>query len=98
MYYADRYSLSYHGPNSHIVKALAEQKADYLFGGVLILVSFVFQLVSFLAPNQTVLTDAQSQAAPWIAIVSTVVVFFMLRIVARRLARRYEGKVKSMLG
>ena len=44
-----RLSGTYWNSNPHMPLALAAQKADYLFGGGLIVVAFVLQLASFFA-------------------------------------------------
>ena len=92
-----RLSGSYWDFNPHMPIALAAQKADYLFGGGLILVAFTLQLVSFFVPATQVLTETQALAAPWFAAVGTFVVFFLLRFASQRLALHYELKIIEWL-
>ena len=92
-----RLSGTYWDWNPHLPPALAAQKADYLFGGGLIVVAFVLQLVSFFASSADVLTASQAQAAPWVAAILTIVAFFCLRIAARHLAKHYEAQIAAWL-
>jgi hypothetical protein len=92
-----RLSGTYWDWNPHLPPALAAQKADYLFGGGLIVIAFVLQLISFFAPSQLVFTDAHAQAAPWIAGVATIVAFVLLRLAARSVAKRYETQITAWL-
>lgn len=92
-----RLSGSYWDSNPHLPSALAAQKADYLFGGGLILVAFVLQLASFFFSGEPFLSQSQSQLAPWLAGVATVVVFFGLRRVAARVAQHYEAQINAWL-
>jgi hypothetical protein len=92
-----RLSGTYWDWNPHLPPALAAQKADYLFGGGLILIAFILQLVSFFASSQPVLTESQAHAAPWLAGIATVVAFAVLRVAARRLAKHYEAEITSWL-
>jgi hypothetical protein len=92
-----RLSGTYWDWNPHLPPALAAQKADYLFGGGLIVFAFVLQLVSFFASPQPVLTEAQARAAPWVAGVATIVAFVLLRLAARSVAKRYETEITTWL-
>jgi len=92
-----RLSGTYWDWNPHMPIALAAQKADYLFGGGLILVAFVLQLASFFAPTKPVLTVAQAALAPWIAGAATVIGFFILRAASKRLAKHYEVQITEWL-
>jgi len=92
-----RLSGTHFGWNPHWPAALAAQKADYLFGGCLLLVSFILQLTSFLSSNTPVLSVTQSQWAPWIAVILTVVVAGLLRWASRRVAQHYESKISDWL-
>ena len=83
--------------NPHLPPALAQQKADYLFGGGLIVVAFVLQLASFFASSEVVLSQAQSKAAPWIAGVVTLALLGLLRMASTRLAKRFEAQVVEHL-
>jgi hypothetical protein len=92
-----RLSGTYWDWNPHLPPALAMQKADYLFGGGLIVVAFVLQLLSFFASSQPVLTNAQAQAAPWVAGVATVIAFILLRLASRSVAKHYETQITAWL-
>ena len=92
-----RLSGSYWDWNPHLPPALAAQKADYLFGGGLILIAFALQLASYFASSRPVLTDAQTQSAPWVAGVATIVAFALLRLVARSAAKHYEAQITAWL-
>lgn len=92
-----RLSGTYWDWNPHLPPALAAQKADYLFGGGLIVVAFVLQLVSFFVSSQPILTEAQTRAAPWVAGVATVIAFLALRLAARHVAARYEAEITAWL-
>ena len=92
-----RLSGSYWDWNPHMPPALAAQKADYLFGGGLILVAFLLQLGSFFASSAPLLGEAQARLAPWAAGAATVLCFFLLRMAAARLAKRYEAQMVAWL-
>ena len=92
-----RLSGTYWNSNPHMPRALAAQKADYLFGGGLIVVAFVLQLASFFASAEVLLTEAQARLAPWIAGATTVVAFVSLRVAAGRLAKHYEVQIRAWL-
>ena len=83
--------------NPNMPPALAAQKADYLFGGGLIVLAFVCQLASFFVPPAPALNESQSSIAPWLAAVITLVTFFLLRLAARRLAKHYESQIIAWL-
>lgn len=92
-----RLSGTYWDWNPHMPPALAAQKADYLFGGGLILVAFVLQLGSFFAPDSLVLSETQARFAPWVACALTVVAFYLLRIGTRRLSKHFESEITAWL-
>lgn len=92
-----RLSGTYWDWNPHMPPALAAQKADYLFGGGLILAAFLLQLGSFFAPATAVLTEEQGRWAPWVAGVATISGFFLLHIAATRLGKHYEKQITSWL-
>ena len=83
--------------NPHLPPALAAQKADYLFGGGLIVVAFALQLGSFFASGEPLLSSAQSQLAPWVAALATIIAFAALRFAAARLAKHYEVQITAWL-
>jgi hypothetical protein len=90
-------SGTYFDWNPHMPSALAQQKADYLFGGGLILLAFALQLGSFFAPTSSLLSPEQSVLAPWVAAAGTVIAFFLLRAGSRRLAGHFERQVNAWL-
>lgn len=92
-----RLSGTYWDWNPHLPPALAAQKADYLFGGGLIGVAFVLQLVSFFASSEPLLSPLQSQLAPWLAGAATLIIFVILRLGATRLAKHYEVEITAWL-
>ncbi len=77
--------------------ALAAQKADYLFGGGLILLAFVLQLGSFFGSSTPVMTQEQACFAPWLAGAVTIMGFFFLRMISGLLARHYESQISAWL-
>ena len=92
-----RLSGTYWDWNPHILLALAAQKADYLFGGGLILVAFVLQLGSFFGSGAPLINEEQARFAPWLAAVVTIFSFFLLRMIAGRLAKHYEAQISALL-
>jgi hypothetical protein len=91
-------SGTYFDWNPHMVTALAAQKADYLFGGGIIVVAFSLQLLSFLvSPENVVPQVLPSGAVPWIVVVATVIIFLFLLRVANNVARRFEAQIYARL-
>jgi hypothetical protein len=91
-----RLSETNFGSNPHMPTALATQKADYLFGGGLIVVAFVLQLASFFVPaNAEALSTTQARWAPWGALVLTILLFFVLRVQATRVASHFQVQVEA---
>lgn len=90
-------SGTYFDWNPHMPPALAAQKADYLFGGGLILFAFVLQLASFFFSQAPFLTAQQSVAAPWAAGLATALAFLALRIAARKVAGHFEKQIWARL-
>ena len=83
--------------NTNIPPALAAQKADYLFGGCLIVAAFATQLASFFFNNAIVLSPSVSSNAPLIAAIATLVLFFVLRAASRRVASHFEQQITAWL-
>ena len=93
-----RLAGSYWDWNPHMPPTLAAQKADYLFGGGLIVLAFVAQLASFFVPIEaTAFNGKQAALVPWVAAVVTAGIFFLLRFVAARVAKYYEGQINEWL-
>lgn len=92
-----RLSGTYFDWNPHMPPALAAQKADYLFGGGLIVFAFALQLGSFFGSNAMVISEEQGPHAPWIAGAVTLLAFVLLRFAAARLACHYESQIWAWL-
>ena len=93
-----RLSGSYWDWNPHMPPALAAQKADYVFGGCVIVAAFVLQLASFFVPPEAVaLSEKQAAIAPWIATAITIAMFVVLRKASHRVARFYERQINAWL-
>ena len=85
---------SYFDFNPHAVPALAAQKADYIFGGLFIVLAFAAQMGSFLA-SPTTAVAVSARAAALIAIPATIVVFVALYRVSRLLASCFERQIRQ---
>ena len=84
--------------NPHMVPALAAQKADYLFGGGIILIAFLVQLVSVLVPQgQVVAATVRTSLTAWLAVALTVGGFIALRLASRALAKHFERQINHRL-
>ena len=83
--------------NPNIPPALAAQKADYLFGGGLIVVAFSTQLASFFFSNASWLSPSASSSAPGIAAIATLLLFLSLRFASRKLASHFERQITAWL-
>jgi hypothetical protein len=91
-------SGTYFDWNPHMVSALAAQKADYLFGGGIIVLAFTLQLGSFLvSPSSVVSPMMPSRALPWTVVTFTVGIFLVLRHVSKQVARRFETQIYARL-
>jgi hypothetical protein len=91
-------SGTYWDANPHLPKALAAQKADYLFGGGLITLAFVGQLSSFFVVSSSIVFSGLLAAyAPWLAVGVTILGFFVLRFASRQLAAHYEQQIWQKL-
>ena len=90
-------SGTYWDANPHMPPALAEQKADYLFGGGLIFIAFLLQLGSFFAPTTALLSESATKLAPWAAVGLTIIAFLLLRLAAARTAKCYEKQILAWL-
>jgi hypothetical protein len=91
-------SESYRDWNPHMVPALAAQKADYLFGGCIIVLAFTTQLLSFLVPEEiAVFSNDAAALVPWAALVSTIGLFFLVRLGAKKLSSAFERRITAAL-
>jgi hypothetical protein len=90
---------SYFDWNPHMVTALAAQKADYLFGGGIIVMAFALQLLALLIPSENVVvtTKLPSNAAPSLALLGTASLFLLLLLAAKRLSRHFEAQISEQL-
>jgi hypothetical protein len=87
---------SYFDFNPHAVPALAAQKADYIFGGLFIVLAFGAQLMAPLAsPTTTIAIGARG--AVLIAIPATIVVFLLLYPASKQLAGRFERQIRQAI-
>jgi ABC-type sulfate transport system permease component len=78
--------------------ALASQKADYLFGVVLIGFAFFIQIVSFLIPSEVQALNLQlARWASWVVLPITACSFLLLRLVASRVAVNFEKEIVEWL-
>ena len=78
-------------------RALAAQKADYLFGGGLVFIAFSCQLGSFFAPSVPFLTEEHARVVLGGAFVGTILIFWLLCLVARCRAKHYEAQISVWL-
>src|SRR3546814_159632 len=92
-----RLSGTYWDWNPNLPPALAAQKADYLFGGGLIVSAFSIQLASFFFESAPFLSARATFLAPWCAAAGTLVVFLALRMAARRLAQSFDQQIVKWL-
>jgi hypothetical protein len=93
-----RLAGTYFDANPYVVRALAAQRADYVFGGGLIVLAFVLQLGSFFASSGPWLSEAQTRWAPGLGAIATGCGFLFLRPCARLLTRVFEKRVWQRLG
>ncbi len=91
-------SSSYWDSNPHMVITMAAQKADYLFGGGLIMLAFSTQLLSFLLPAELkVFAPEYSKHIPWYAAACAVLFFVFFRMLAKTLKGFYQRQIESEL-
>lgn len=82
--------------NPHAIPALAAQKADYIFGGIFIVLAFAAQMASFLAGSYEIPVGAGWKALiPLLAFGATAVLFVVLHRFSKRLARRFESEIRQ---
>lgn len=93
-----RFSFSYWDGNPHMPGALASQRAEYIFGGGLIVAAFALQFASFFSTDTApFITGIAASAAPWFALVITFVLFFIARAASARLAKRFQAEVEEVM-
>lgn len=90
-------SQAYWGPNPSTVANLSNQKADYLIGFTGLFITFFLQIASYLISYFTSAKISLSvlEVASYLAI-TFIVLFFILRFVATRLAKRYEQEINEL--
>lgn len=82
--------------NPQMVASVAAQKADYLFGGSMIVVAFATQLSSFLVASDLFLISTESAwRIPWLGLGCTIVMYLLLRNVAKKVASRFEDQIRA---
>ena len=82
--------------NPHMIKNAAAQKADYLFGGGIIVLAFAGQVVSLLVPTTANILGAPcSRLVPLVAVGGTIALFIVLRFVSGRLSARYASQISA---
>jgi hypothetical protein len=82
--------------NPHMLDALAQQKADYLFGSGCTMLAFFSQLVSYFASGEVLLSVATTKVVLWVAVIMAVL-FFVLRFASKRLAIHFKAQVTALL-
>jgi|GEM_PF-5102012 len=89
---------TYFDYNPAMVPSLAAQKADYVFGGSIIVLAFAVQLASFLVDPAVIAVGSKySSAVAWIAIAVVLIAFPALRYSAKALAGRFERQINERL-
>jgi len=90
-------SRAYFGLNPSTILSLSHQKADYLIGFVGLFITFLLQISSYLVPHFTSakinlsMLEVTSYLVPAFALL-----FIMLRLLAKHLAKGYEQKIKDL--
>lgn len=89
-------SGTYFDFNPHMIVGVAAQKADYIFGGGIMVLAFAAQVVSYLVPASTVvLTATGASLVPWLEVGVTVVAFIVLRFASKQVAHHYEEQLRA---
>ncbi len=89
-------SGTYWNFNPHMITNAAAQKADYLFGGGIIVLAFAGQVVSLLVPTTTNIIGAPcARLVPLTAVGGTIALFIVLRLASRRLSARYASQIRA---
>lgn len=92
-----RLSRTYWDWNPHLAPALAAQKAEYIFGGGLIFLSFLLQIGSFLASKEFLFPIRSARFVPWFACLLTLFFYGFCRWLSSKLARHYEAEILHWL-
>lgn len=89
-------SQTYFDANLAMIRALAAQRADYIFGGAFIVFAFAAQMGSFLpSPITTVAISARGVVL--IAILASVIVFVIVDRVSKHLAGLFERQIQGAI-
>lgn len=80
-----------------LAHAYAAQKAEYLFGGGLISVSFFLQFSSFLVPCKIFFPTEWAGYIIWGAIPVTGILFLIFRRCCSKIGNHFEQQIKKML-
>ncbi len=92
-----RIACSYWDANQHWGDSLAEQRADYIVGAVLLLLSFSLQLVGSLVPSTIEPAFLQPLGYIIVAIAAPVVVLLIGAVILRNLiATKTKGRVRGI--
>jgi hypothetical protein len=87
---------TYFDSNQAAVRALAAQRADYIFGGVLIVAAFGAQMGSFL-PSKSSTVAIGARETVGLAILAAIILFLLLHRASTWLAGRYEREIQQAI-
>jgi hypothetical protein len=84
---------SYYGLNEEVINSLSTQKADFVVGALVLLASFLLQVLAICPLIQNLVVAVSREFILFMA-VATVSVLALLLIAARILRRRFMSKAK----
>ena len=91
-------SGTYFDANPHMPRSLAAQKADYIFGGGFIVLTFMLQLASFFVPAYTIMFPSyDAQFIRWFMVSVTFVAFPSLKYLSSLLGKHYTRQIWTWL-
>lgn len=90
-------SKTYWDANPFMPKALAEQKAHYVVGVVLLFAAFVTQLVAIIAPVSSAWAGSWALSRLLISAIGSGVIYLALLPIARILTGHFEKKIRALL-
>ncbi|UVO18295.1 hypothetical protein [Stutzerimonas stutzeri] len=90
-------SQAYWGYNPTTMKSLSSQKADYLIGFSLLILTFLLQILSYSAPNliSVNIQISQTQAA-LLLLPLFALIFIILLILSKLLAKSFRNKIVKL--